>query len=51
MSIIETFTKIINRGKNKTENVRTADYVIGDFPFSTPDAISAESAMRISTVY
>ena len=50
MSIIETFTKII-RGKTKTENVRTADYVIGDFPFSTPDAISAESAMRISTVY
>ena len=50
MSIIETFTKII-RGKNKTENVRTADYVIGDFPFATPDAISAESAMRISTVY
>ena len=39
------------RGKNKTENVRTSDYVIGDFPFSTPDAISAESAMRISTVY
>ena len=51
MSIIETFTKIINRGKTKTENVRTSDYVIGDFPFSTPDAISAESAMRISTVY
>ena len=51
MSIIETFTKIISRGKTKTENVRTADYVIGDFPFSTPDAISAESAMRISTVY
>ena len=50
MSIIETFTKII-RGKTKTENVRTADYVIGDFPFATPDAISAESAMRISTVY
>ena len=46
MSIIETFTKII-RGKTKTENVRTADYVIGDFPFATPDAISAESAMRI----
>ena len=41
MSIIETFTKII-RGKTKTENVRTADYVIGDFPFATPDAISAE---------
>ena len=51
MSIIETFTKIINRGKAKTENVRTSDYVIGDFPFATPDAISAESAMRISTVY
>ena len=51
MSIIETFTKIINRGKAKTENVRTSDYVIGDFPFTTPDAISAESAMRISTVY
>ena len=50
MNIIKTFMQTI-RGKNKTENVRTSDYVIGDFPFSTPDAISAESAMRISTVY
>ena len=46
MSIIKTFMQTI-RGKTKTENVRTSDYVIGDFPFATPDAISAESAMRI----
>ena len=51
MSIIETFTNIINGRKNKTENLRTADYVIGDFPFSNPDALSDEYVMRLSTVY
>ena len=41
MNIIKTFMQTI-RGKNKTENVRTSDYIVGDYTKSARTAAESQ---------